>query len=97
MSQQHFVYIVECANRSLYTGYTIDVAKRIAMHNAGKGARYTRSHLPVTLLASWTFSTKGEALRIERAIKALTRGQKLRLIADYQQGNAFSLPGSFRK
>lgn len=91
MSQQHFVYIVECANRSLYTGYTVDVAKRITTHNAGKGARYTRAHLPVTLLASWEFPTKSEALRIERAIKALTRGQKLRLIVDYQQGNAFAL------
>lgn len=96
MNQTHFVYIVQCANRALYTGYTIDVEKRIALHNAGKGARYTRAHRPVMLLASWSFPTKGEALRIEHAIKALSRTQKLRLIADHQQGNAFSLPGNLR-
>ena len=96
MNQTHFVYIVQCANHALYTGYTIDVEKRIALHNAGKGARYTRAHRPVTLLASWSFPTKSEALRIEHAIKALSRTQKLRLIADHQQGNAFSLPGNPR-
>jgi len=94
VNQSHFVYIVQCANHTLYTGYTVDVEKRIALHNAGKGARYTRSHRPVTLLAAWTFPTKSEALRIERAIKALSRPQKLRLIAEHQRGNAFSLPGT---
>ena len=87
-SQAHFVYMVQCANGSLYTGYTTDVQRRLAMHNAGKGARYTRAHLPVTLLASWSFTSKRDALRAEYAIKQLTRQQKLRLI----EGQAVQRP-----
>jgi putative endonuclease len=77
--QAHYVYMVCCANGTLYTGYTINVERRIALHNAGKGARYTRSHRPVTLVATWTFNTKGEALRAERELKHLPREQKLRV------------------
>lgn len=77
-SQAHYVYMVCCANGSLYTGYTIDVERRIALHNAGKGGRYTRSHRPVSLVATWTFNSKGEALRAERELKRLPREQKLR-------------------
>lgn len=77
--QAHYVYMVCCANGALYTGYTIDVERRIAVHNAGKGGRYTRSHRPVSLLAAWTFNSKGEALRAERALKRLPREQKLRV------------------
>lgn len=76
--QAHYVYMVCCANGSLYTGYTIDVERRIALHNAGKGGRYTRSHRPVSLVATWTFNSKGEALRAERELKRLPREQKLR-------------------
>lgn len=78
--QAHFVYIARCANDTLYTGYTTNVDKRIAAHNAGKGAKYTRAHLPVTLLTCWSFSSKGEALRAEHAVKHLSRVQKVRLI-----------------
>ena len=77
--QAHYVYMVCCANGTLYTGYTINVERRIALHNAGKGARYTRSHRPVTLVATWTFNSKGEALRAERELKRLPREQKLRM------------------
>ena len=77
--QAHYVYMVCCANGALYTGYTIDVERRIALHNAGKGGRYTRSHRPVSLVATWTFNSKGEALRAEREVKRLPREQKLRL------------------
>ena len=77
--QAHYVYMVCCANGTLYTGYTIDVERRIALHNAGKGGRYTRSHRPVSLVATWTFNSKGEALRAERALKRLPREQKLRM------------------
>jgi len=77
--QAHYVYMVCCANGALYTGYTIDVERRIALHNAGKGGRYTRSHRPVSLVATWTFNSKGEALRAERALKRLPREQKLRM------------------
>ena len=77
--QAHYVYMACCANGTLYTGYTINVERRIALHNAGKGARYTRSHRPVSLVATWTFNTKGEALRAERELKHLPREQKLRV------------------
>ena len=78
-AQAHYVYMVCCANGSLYTGYTINVERRIALHNAGKGGRYTRSHRPVSLVATWTFNSKGEALRAERELKHLPREQKLRV------------------
>lgn len=78
--QAHCVYIVACADGSLYTGYTVDVEKRVSTHNTGKGARYTRSRRPVQLLASWSFSSRGDALRAEWALKQLSRVQKLRLI-----------------
>src|SRR5215472_12204547 len=77
--QTHVVYMVRCADGTLYTGYTTNVEQRIAQHNAGKGGRYTRSHRPVALVATWTFNSKGEALRAERELKRLPRKQKLRL------------------
>src|SRR5438874_141887 len=55
VQQRHYVYIVKCVDGSLYTGYAKNVEQRVATHNAGKGGRYTRSHLPVTLLATWSF------------------------------------------
>lgn len=75
----HYVYMVRCANGALYTGYTRNVVRRIASHNAGRGARYTRSHLPVSLVATWTFNSRAAALRAEREIKRLPHEQKLRL------------------
>ncbi len=75
----HYVYLVQCADGTLYTGYAKDVQQRIAVHNAGKGARYTRTRLPVTLLASWHFPTQSAALKREYQIKQLTRHQKLAL------------------
>ena len=83
---QHFVYIVRCANGTLYTGYSTNVEKCVSMHNTGKGARYTRAHLPVVLCAVWSFSTKGDALRAEWAIKGLPRAKKVQLIEQAQQG-----------
>jgi putative endonuclease len=77
--QAHYVYMVCCVNGTLYTGYTINVERRIALHNAGKGGRYTRSHRPVSLMATWTFNSKGEALRAECELKRLPREQKLRV------------------
>lgn len=76
----HYVYIVECYDGTLYTGYTTDIEKRIATHNSGKGAKYTRSRIPVTLLAFWSFDSKTSALREEYRIKRLSRAQKLKLI-----------------
>lgn len=75
-----FVYIVECADGSLYTGWTTDVEERIKTHNSGSGAKYTRSRLPVTLVYQEELPDKPAALRREAAIKSLTRSEKLALL-----------------
>jgi putative endonuclease len=71
-----FVYIARCADDSLYTGIARDVAARIAAHDAGKGARYTRGRGPLRLCAKKRCATKGDALRLESAIKRLPRARK---------------------
>ena len=76
-----YTYILECNDGSLYTGYTVDLAHRLAMHNAGKASRYTRCRLPARLVYYESFATKSEAMKRECAIKRLTRSQKLALIA----------------
>ncbi len=77
----YYVYIAECADGSLYTGFTDDAARRIAAHNAGKGAKYTRSRLPVRLVYTEAYETAREARSREWHIKRLTRAEKLALIA----------------
>ena len=79
--EEHYVYIVECADLSFYTGYTTNVERRVAVHNTGKGARYTRSRLPVKLLAYCSLPSKTEALRVEHRIKQLSRQKKEDLLA----------------
>lgn len=76
----YFVYIAECSDGTLYTGYTTDIDNRIARHNAGKGAKYTRSRLPVRLLCSIHRETLREALQTERRIKKMSRAEKAQLI-----------------
>ena len=76
-----YVYILRCADGTLYTGYTDDPERRARVHNAGKGAKYTRSRLPVELVYREALADKSSALRREREIKGLTRAQKLALIA----------------
>ncbi len=71
--KRHYVYIVRCANGALYTGYAQNVEQRVAVHNAGKGGRYTRSHRPVELMVSWSFGTQRAALQVEYRIKQLPR------------------------
>ncbi len=75
------VYIVECADRSLYTGIAIDVKTRVAQHNNGAGAKYTRSRRPVTLVFSEQADNRGAALRREHEIKQLPAAEKRLLIA----------------
>jgi len=77
-----YTYIVECSDHSFYTGWTNNLAKRIATHNAGKGAKYTKYRLPVTLVYFEIYPDKQAAMRREYAIKQLTRKQKLTLIAN---------------
>lgn len=78
---ENWVYMLRCADGSLYTGWTNDLPRRLAAHQAGRGAKYTRAHLPVELVYTECFATRTEAMRREAAIKQLTRPQKLRLIA----------------
>lgn len=75
-----FVYLLRCADDTLYCGYTTDVARRVAVHNAGKGAKYTRSRLPVVCVYQEEFATRSEALAREAAIKKYSRAQKLALL-----------------
>ena len=76
----NYTYILRCGDGTLYTGWTKDLEKRLATHNAGRGARYTRARLPVTLLWYETHEDPGEAMRREVAIKRLSRAQKLALM-----------------
>lgn len=76
----NYVYILQCIDGTLYTGYTNDLNKRIQVHNSGKGAKYTRGRLPVKLVYSEEFNTKSEALKREYAIKLMKRKRKLELI-----------------
>lgn len=78
----YFAYIIRCADGTLYTGYTDDIARREAVHNSGRGAKYTRSRLPVKMVYHESFATS-EAMKRECAIKRLSREQKLKLIADH--------------
>lgn len=81
MSEAFFMYVVECADGTLYTGYSTDVERRVAEHNAGRGAKYTRSRLPVDLRAFAEFSTQHEALSAEFRFKRLPRAEKMRLLS----------------
>jgi len=85
-----FVYIARCADASLYTGIARDVSVRIAEHDAGKGARYTRGRGPLAVCAVRRCTSKGDALRLELAIKALTRDEKEHLIAKKRRLAAFA-------
>ena len=76
----NYTYILSCADGTLYTGWTNDLDRRLAAHNAGKGGKYTRVRLPVTLVYHEEFDTKEEAMSREYAIKQMTRAQKMRLI-----------------
>lgn len=81
MSTAWTVYIVRCNDASLYTGVAKDLTRRIAQHNAGTGAKYTRSRLPVTLVYSEEVADRGAALRREIQIKRLPAASKRRLAA----------------
>lgn len=75
-----FVYMVRCADGSLYTGIALDVEKRVARHNLGKGSKYCRARLPVQLVYTEEVETFSLALKREYAIKQLTRAQKEQLL-----------------
>lgn len=79
----YYVYILKCGDGSFYCGYTIDVEKRFEKHKSGKGAKYTRSRLPLEIVYIEEFETKSEALKRECSIKAMTRAQKEKLVENY--------------
>lgn len=80
MTDTWFVYMARCADGSLYTGIARDVEERIAAHDAGKGAKYTRGRGPLEVVAVRRCPSKGDALRLELAVKALPRPAKELLI-----------------
>ena len=73
----YYFYVLQCSDNTLYAGYTNDVERRVAVHNTGKGAKYTRVRLPVCCIYHEAFETKNEAMRVEYAFKQLTSKQKL--------------------
>lgn len=79
-----FVYMLRCKDGSLYTGWTNDLEHRLAMHNSGRGAKYTRGRGPLVLVYSEELPDKEAALRRECAIKKLRREQKLALFQSWQ-------------
>lgn len=80
----YFMYVVRCSDGTFYTGYATDVERRVATHNAGAGAKYTRTRRPVELVAHAGFATKHEALSAEYHFKRLGRADKDALLAKAQ-------------
>ena len=76
-----FVYLLRCADGSLYCGWTTDVERRVAAHNSGRASRYTARRRPVEVAASWELESERAARSLEWRIKQLTRAQKLSLLA----------------
>lgn len=75
----NYVYIVECSDGTLYTGWTNNLEKRVKDHNEGKGAKYTKARRPVSLVYYEEFESKEEAMKREYAIKQMSRSEKLKL------------------
>jgi putative endonuclease len=80
MTSAHHVYVLECADGTFYTGYTTDVERRVAEHDAGEGAKYTRGRTPVELVHSESFEKRSAAMSREHEIKQFSRARKERLI-----------------
>ncbi|MEK6229083.1 MAG: GIY-YIG nuclease family protein [Actinomycetota bacterium] len=81
MPEPAFVYLLRCADGSLYCGWTHDLDRRVAKHQAGTASRYTHSRLPVELAWSAELAGRAEAMREESRIKRLPRAEKLKLVA----------------
>ena len=94
MDHKAYMYVVECRDGSYYTGYTTDVKRRVAVHNSGKGAKYTRARLPVKLIYVEGFDSKEEAMSAEALLQRKKRPQKESYLNDNQNKNlvnAFNL------
>ncbi|MFP3359037.1 GIY-YIG nuclease family protein [Planococcus citreus] len=80
VNNDHYFYVLECGDGSYYAGYTNDLEKRLAKHESGKGAKYTRSRGPLTLLYHEMYETKPEAMKAEYAFKQLSKAEKIAYI-----------------
>jgi putative endonuclease len=89
-SGNHYVYVLECADGTFYTGYTTDPERRVDEHDAGEGAKYTRGRTPVDLRHVESFESKSAAMSREYEVKQLSRRAKVRLIDAGQEGCARS-------
>ncbi|ALC88477.1 endonuclease [Bacillus sp. FJAT-18017] len=78
----HYFYVLSCRDGSFYGGYTNNLARRVQLHNQGKGAKYTRARVPVTLLFAKSFPTKTEAMQAEYRFKQLSRQKKEEFLAN---------------
>lgn len=78
----HYVYVLVCADDTFYTGYTTDPERRVAEHDAGEGAKYTRGRTPVELVHVESYETQSAAMSREYEIKQLSRAEKKRLVGD---------------
>jgi putative endonuclease len=87
-----FVYIVQCRDLTLYIGMTDDVQARVKRHNAGRGAKYTRARLPVELVYFEEVPDRRTAMQRERALKKLSRKQKMELVNDFR-GRSYGYSG----
>lgn len=88
--KSNYVYMVRCADGSLYTGWTTDPRHRLEAHNSGRGAKYTKSRRPVELVYCERLGSRQEALRREYAIKQLKRAEKLKLAEAYRKNPVYS-------
>lgn len=86
MADEAYAYIVCCADGTFYTGWTCDLDRRVALHNSGRGAAYTRARRPVQLVYAERLPSRAEAMRREQGIKRLSRAGKARLICLAQAG-----------
>ena len=82
--KEYYAYMVECADGTLYSGFTTNLEKRLAAHNSGKGAKYTRGRGPLTLVYTEELEDKEAAMKREYEIKQLARAEKLVLCAKWQ-------------
>jgi putative endonuclease len=80
-----WMYVLRCGDGSLYTGWTNQLEKRIKTHQVGKGAKYTRSRLPVRLVGAWKKRSRREAMRGEALFKQLTRPEKLAKLSQWRR------------
>ena len=89
MDSRNFAYILECRDGSYYCGWTNDLARRLKAHRSGKGGKFTRSRLPVSLVYYEAFPTKREAMSREWHLKQLSRAQKRDLVLGYKEYHGY--------